>query len=51
MLLQDSQSSWNKNIFKWASGLIGGNHHTKKSDDTVLVVNYFLFSSPPTYFT
>ncbi|XP_057538898.1 UDP-glucose:glycoprotein glucosyltransferase [Amaranthus tricolor] len=33
---KDSQSSWNKNIFKWASGLIGGNHHTKKIDETVL---------------
>ncbi|KMS95940.1 hypothetical protein BVRB_003480 isoform A [Beta vulgaris subsp. vulgaris] len=31
---KESQSSWNKNLFKWASGLIGGSQHTKKSDST-----------------
>lgn len=32
---KDSQSSWNKNLLKWASGLIGGSQQSKKSDSTV----------------
>ncbi|XP_021717311.1 UDP-glucose:glycoprotein glucosyltransferase-like [Chenopodium quinoa] len=33
--IKDSQRSWNKNIIKWASGLIGGSQNTKKSDSAV----------------
>ncbi|KAL2942987.1 UDP-glucose:glycoprotein glucosyltransferase [Bienertia sinuspersici] len=33
---KDGESSWNKNLFKWASGLIGGSPHKKKIDSTVL---------------
>lgn len=32
---KDSQGSWNKNLFKWASGLISGSQQSKKSDSTV----------------
>ncbi|GAB4848141.1 hypothetical protein Ancab_002807 [Ancistrocladus abbreviatus] len=31
---KDSHSSWNKNLLKWASGLIGGSHEPKKSEST-----------------
>ncbi|KAJ8425780.1 hypothetical protein Cgig2_020918 [Carnegiea gigantea] len=33
---KDSESSWNKNLFKWASGLIGGGQQPKKTDSTEL---------------
>lgn len=33
---EDSESSWNKNLLKWASGLIGGGQQPKKSVSTEL---------------
>lgn len=33
--IKDSQRNWNNNLFKWASGLIGGIQNTKKSGSTV----------------
>ncbi|GAB2283600.1 hypothetical protein Dimus_018106 [Dionaea muscipula] len=31
---KESQTSWNKNILKWASGLIGGSHELKKTESS-----------------
>lgn len=37
MLLQEKQKSWNSNLLKWASGIIGGSDQSKKSRGTSVV--------------
>ncbi|KAH9602156.1 hypothetical protein KSS87_023287 [Heliosperma pusillum] len=33
---QDGQNSWNKNLLKWASGLIGGSQHVKSNESPMV---------------
>lgn len=35
--VQGTQSSWNSNILKWASGFIGGKDQSKKEESSSLV--------------